>query len=122
MNTDRFRVALLEERTRVENALNYLHQETDGQQRDDQANELSATVDQHLADRGTETFDRELDYTLEDNAESVIRRIDHALERIEAGTYGTCERCGKPIPEERLEARPWATLCIEDQEKEDRGA
>lgn len=120
MNTDRFRTALLEERSRVENALRYLHEETDGSERDDAANELS-TADNHLADRGSETFDRELDYTLEGNAETVIARINHALKRIDDGSYGTCERCGKPIPEERLEARPWATLCIEDQKREDQG-
>ena len=120
MNTDRFRTALLEERERVQSALRYLNEETDGAERDDAANELS-TADNHIGDRASDTFDRELDYTLEDNAEHVIERIDRALAKIEDGTYGTCERCGKEIPEERLEARPWAALCIEDQQKEDQG-
>ena len=120
MNTDNFRVALLEERERVEAALRYLHEETDGQERDDANNELS-TADNHLGDRASETFDRELDYTLEENAEHVIEDIDRALEKIEGGSYGTCERCGKAIPEERLQARPWARFCIEDQQKEDHG-
>ena len=120
MNTDRYRTALLEERGRIESAIRYLHDETDGAERDEAANELS-TADNHLGDRASETFDRELDYTLEDNAEHVLQRIDRALGRIEDGSYGTCERCGKQIPEERLAARPWATLCIDDQQKEDRG-
>jgi RNA polymerase-binding protein DksA len=120
MNTDRFRTALLEERERVESALKYFNQETDGAERDEAANELSS-ADNHLGDRASETFDRELDYTLEENAEAVIADIDRALKRIDDGSYGTCERCGKPIPEERLEARPWANLCIEDQRREDSG-
>ena len=53
------------------------------------------------------TYDRELDYSLEENSETVLREIDAALQRIEDGTYGVCEGCGKPIEEERLEAIPW---------------
>ena len=59
------------------------------------------------------TYDRELDYTLEENSEHVLAEIDAALQRIEDGTYGTCTNCGNQIPPERLEARPWATLCID---------
>jgi RNA polymerase-binding protein DksA len=120
MNTDRFRTALLEERARVESALKYLNEETDGAERDDGSNELS-TADNHLADLASETLDRQLDYSLEENAEGVMADIDRALKRIEDGSFGTCERCGKQIPEERLEARPWARLCIEDQRREDNG-
>ena len=69
--------------------------------------------DNHLADTATVTYDRELDYTLEENSENVLAEIDAALRRIDDGTYGTCTNCGKPIPPERLEARPWATLCID---------
>ena len=43
----------------------------------------------------------------------MLAAIDAALERMEEGTYGICEKCGKPIGEERLEALPWATLCID---------
>ena len=46
--------------------------------------------------------------------------IDEALRRIAAGTYGKCAICGKEIPSSRLDAVPWASLCLEDQEKEDR--
>jgi DnaK suppressor protein len=45
--------------------------------------------------------------------------IDEALSRIEAGTYGICAVCGRKIPLSRLDAIPWASLCVEDQEKED---
>ena len=74
-----------------------------------------AVYDNHLADTATETYDRELDYSLEENSEHVLTEIDAALKRIADGTYGQCTNCGTQIPEERLEARPYATLCIECQ-------
>jgi DnaK suppressor protein len=49
-----------------------------------------------------------------------LARIDDALRRIEAGTYGICEVCGRVIPVSRLDAVPWASLCLEDQETADR--
>jgi YteA family regulatory protein len=113
IDTDHFRKALLEERGRVEAALQNLHEETSGTLSED-AGEESA-YDNHLADTATETYDRELDYTLEENSERLLAEIDAALVRIENGTYGTCTNCGKQIPEERLEALPWTTLCIDCQ-------
>jgi RNA polymerase-binding protein DksA len=80
-----------------------------------------AAGDQHIADHASDTFDRELDESLEDNAEELIREIDEALTAIEAGTYGTCRACGGAIPEERLEAVPYATLCVEDRRKLEHG-
>lgn len=113
IDIDRFREALLEERTRVQAALENLQKETAGTLSDN-AGEASA-YDNHLADTATETYDRELDYTLEENSEHVLAAIEAALKRVEEGTYGTCSNCGKRIPEERLEALPWATLCIDCQ-------
>ena len=73
------------------------------------------------ADTASVTFERELGSGLEEGAQQSLERIDHALRRLEQGTYGTCERCGKPISRERLLARPSATLCIDDQRLADRG-
>jgi RNA polymerase-binding protein DksA len=111
MDTDRFREALLEERTRVEAAIQNLHDENPGTLSEDAGEETA--YDNHLADTATETYDRELDYTLEENSEHVLADIDAALKRIEEGTYGICTNCRKPIAVERLEALPWATLCID---------
>ena len=111
--TDSFRDALLEERKRVEAALENLHEETAGSLSEESGEETA--YDNHLADTATETYDRELDYTLEENSGHVLAEIDAALKRIEEGTYGTCTNCGKEIPVERLEALPWATLCIDCQ-------
>jgi RNA polymerase-binding protein DksA len=118
IDTEQFRGVLLEERTRVQAALENLREETAGTLYDD-AGEESA-YDNHLADTATETYDRELDYTLEENSEHVLADIDAALKRIEDGLYGTCTNCGEQIPEERLEARPSATLCIDCQRVRER--
>lgn len=66
----------------------------------------------HMADQGTATFSRELDMTLEENSRDALSAVHRAIERIEDGTYGTCERCGQAISDERLQAMPTATLCI----------
>ena len=77
--------------------------------------------DNHLGDIATATFDREMASTLEENSTHVLSEIDAALSRIETGTYGTCQRCREPIGGERLEALPWATLCIDCKRKQERG-
>jgi RNA polymerase-binding protein DksA len=79
----------------------------------------SAAGDQHLADHASEMLDREVDGSLEENAEDIVREIDAALERIDAGTYGICRNCGKPIPEERLDAVPYAVLCVPCKREEE---
>jgi DnaK suppressor protein len=62
-----------------------------------------------------------MEQSLEENAEHLLASIDAALKRIQDGTYGVCERCGRPIGEERLEALPYATKCIECKKLEERG-
>jgi RNA polymerase-binding protein DksA len=118
IDTGRFREVLLEEQRRVKAALENLHEEHPGTISDESGEEVA--YDNHLADTATETYDRELDYTLEENSEHVLADIDAALGRIDDGTYGICTNCGTPIPEERLEARPWATLCIDCQREQER--
>jgi DnaK suppressor protein len=110
IDTTRFREALLEERERVQRAIENLRHENPGSVEDETGDE---TQDQHLGDAATAMHDRSLDYTLEDNEEQVLAAIDAALARIDEGTYGTCANCGRPIAVERLEARPWADLCID---------
>ena len=114
---DRFREALLEERGRVAKAIEDLHEENPGNL-EDESGEIVGTLDNHMGDVATITYDREMDYTLEENSESVLREIEAALQRIEEGRYGTCEICGKPIEEGRLEAIPWTRLCLDDARKQ----
>jgi RNA polymerase-binding protein DksA len=117
VDTDRFRQTLLEERGRVAKAIEYLHEENPGNL-EDESGEVVGTLDNHMGDVATITYDREMDYTLEENSEAVLREIDAALQRIDDGSYGVCEVCGKPIGEERLEAMPWTRLCIDDARKQ----
>jgi RNA polymerase-binding protein DksA len=118
VDTERFRSILLEERNRVTNAINHLHEQNAGSIEDETEEE---TYDNHLADSATATLNREIDYTLEENSEHVLAAINEALRRIEEGSFGTCARCGKPIAEERLDAIPYATRCIDCKRLEERG-
>ena len=118
MDTVRFRDLLNEERQRVLNAIEYLHGENSGSLRDEAED---STLDNHLADTATVTLDREIDYTLEENSENVLKEIDRALKKIESGTFGICETCGQPIAEERLLAIPYAKQCIDCKRREERG-
>jgi DnaK suppressor protein len=77
--------------------------------------------DGHPSDSASETLDRGVELSLEDNAEHLLAAIDSALARIDEGTYGMCERCGTAIGRERLEALPWATKCIACKRLEERG-
>lgn len=115
-----FRALLEQERARIQNAIAYLHEEGPGATRDE-AREAVGGGDNHLGDMATVTIERELGEGLETSAQQTLAQIERALARLDAGTYGTCERCGSPIGEERLRARPSATLCIDDQRLADRG-
>jgi RNA polymerase-binding protein DksA len=109
---------LTEERERVTNAIHHLHESNSNSLEDETEEE---TYDNHLADSATATLNREIDYTLEENSGHVLSSIEAALLRIENGTFGTCVRCGKAIAEERLEAIPYATRCIDCQRLAERG-
>jgi DnaK suppressor protein len=84
--------------------------------------ELSGEVsfDEEYADSGTFTFERERDLSLSNNIKDLMEKIDRALARIDAGTYGLCERCGRPIEKARIKALPYASLCIKDKQAEER--
>ena len=118
LDTEHFRRRLLEDRARVKEALDYLHEETPGTM-EDETQEIPS--DNHPGDVATITLDREIDYTLEENEERVLAAIDAALERIDAGTFGVCKGCGQPIAVERLEALPYTTQCIDCKRREERG-
>lgn len=118
IDVETFRERLLEERQRVVDAIDYLHQENPGSMEDEGA---EMPLDNHLAETASITLDREIDYTLQENSGHVLAEIEAALVRIDEGAFGTCVRCGNPIAEERLEALPWATLCIGCKRKEERG-
>jgi len=118
IDSEHFRNRLREERKRVKEAIDYLHEENPGSVQDEAQD---STADNHPADVATVTFDRELDYSLEENEGRLLEAIDSALARIDEGTFGICRTCAQPIAEERLEALPWTTQCIDCKRKEERG-
>ncbi|MEJ7567797.1 MAG: TraR/DksA C4-type zinc finger protein [Gaiellaceae bacterium] len=116
IDTGHFKDSLLEHRVRLLAAIE--HHDIGGSSLTEETGELSgSTADNHLADAASETYERELDEGLEEDAQAQLREVDDALARIEDGTYGTCTACGKQIPAARLEAVPWTKLCIEDARK-----
>ena len=120
MDTDLARQRLAEERERLDEVRSTFDAEglTD-QSESDSVGELSS-YDQHQADLGTETFEREKDLSILEQVEAELADVEHALRRLDEGTYGMCEVCGKPIPEERLEAMPATRFCLEHQAEAER--
>jgi DnaK suppressor protein len=69
----------------------------------------------------SQVFEQQRDLALRERNEQHLAQVDAALERIDAGTYGSCASCGRPIAPDRLEAIPWAALCIDCQRIAGRG-
>lgn len=85
-----------------------------------QRDRFTDTAGDDQADTGSKTFEREQEISL---AKSILERtnqVERALERLDEGSYGWCERCGDPIPVERLAAFPSATLCVKCKQLEER--
>jgi DnaK suppressor protein len=80
---------------------------------DPDSDEVSFEGDAGFSDRSHSTEERARVISVVRALRSNLRDVDRALAKIAAGTYGTCERCGRPIGEERLDAIPWAILCID---------
>lgn len=116
MDLEQFRQQLLAERASYLNQIEMIDATGLGTSQGDQLQEDS-TVDNHPADLGTETFERSKDLGLRSSFHRRLQEIDMALERMDAGLYGICEDCGRPIGEARLEAFPSATTCIECQQR-----
>ena len=115
MDSDVARQRLDEERVRLEETkATFDDEHLRDESEDDSISELSS-IDQHPADIGTETFEREKDLSILEQVEAELADVEHALRRLEDGTYGSCEACGQPIDEARLEALPAARFCLNDQ-------
>ena len=108
MDPNRGRELLARERRRVEEALERLRRAPD--------EELSH-LDQHPADEGTELFEEERDEGLAQRLEEELAAIERAERRLEEGSYGISIESGRPIPDERLKAIPWAERTKEEQER-----
>lgn len=86
--------------------------------RDDMSGDLSA-MPIHMADIGSDNFEKEFACDLIHNEQDELRQIDGALARLADGSFGVCGSCGKKIPFQRLAALPYARLCIECQRQEE---
>jgi DnaK suppressor protein len=109
---------LLDERKDLEAQFQELEESTFSANQSEMTGEMG--FDEEYADAGTATFEREKDLSLVNNIRDLMERIDKALAKIDEGTYGLCDRCGKPIEKLRLKALPYANLCLKDKQAEER--
>jgi DnaK suppressor protein len=116
MNKAKVRKRLEEERARLEGVRDGLVREESDP---DVGAELS-NVDQHPGDLGSETFEHEKNQSLLEQVSDELLQIDAAFQRVEQGTYGGCQACGRPIGAERLDALPATRFCVDDQAKAER--
>ena len=107
------RDALLARRDEVQSEIDRLEQELRWFGSDDESD--MSGVGNHLADEGSNVFEQERISTVVADMEDVLAQVNAALDRMDNGTYGICQRCGKPINEERLEAFPHVAFCIDCQ-------
>ena len=115
---DELRTSLLGERDELQRQLAELEATSFSTPQSDLSGETA--FDEEYADSGTATFEREKDLSLENNIRDLLDKIDKALSRIDEGTYGICQRCGRPIEKARIKALPYASLCIRDKQAETR--
>ncbi|MBM4054329.1 MAG: TraR/DksA family transcriptional regulator [Planctomycetes bacterium] len=115
-----YKKLLISLREKLVGKVDYMQEEALKKSRQDASGDLS-NVPIHMADVGTDNYERELMIELIQNGEESVRSIDDALEKIEEGTFGVCEACEKKINRERLKAVPYARLCIDCQREEELG-
>lgn len=113
-----FKKLLILLRERLVGNVDFMQGEALKKSRQDASGDLS-NVPIHMADIGSDNYERDLMIELIQNGEQSLRNIDTALEKIENGTFGVCETCGKKINKERLKAVPYARLCIDCQREEE---
>jgi DnaK suppressor protein len=114
---DKYEKLLLAKRVELLEELGLL-QKTGQSTLKDAAGEISS-YSTHMADQGTDSFEREKSFQLASKSGRFLHHIDEALRRIKDKTYGKCQECGKQISAARLEAVPHARFCIECKEKEE---
>ncbi|HIE06280.1 MAG TPA: hypothetical protein EYP58_05710 [bacterium (Candidatus Stahlbacteria)] len=112
-----FHKLLIKERTKILKELGY-SEGIVAKPQTEVSGDISAYT-YHMADQGSDTYQRELEskfITMENHA---LKEVAEALKRIENGTYGRCEECGKSISEARLEIIPYTRYCVDCQDKRD---
>jgi DnaK suppressor protein len=115
-----FKAALLAMRARLRGDVATMADAALRKTRSEASGDLSS-MPIHMADIGSDAFEQEFTLSLMASEEGTLEQIEHALERIRARTYGVCEDCGGVIAKKRLEAIPFASLCIRCAEKQEHG-
>ncbi|MEV7971330.1 TraR/DksA C4-type zinc finger protein [Sphaerisporangium sp. NPDC088356] len=111
---------LSEVRGRLQGEIEELNAEVARSESQIASGDISDTAGDDQADAGAKTYEREREIALTLNARDLVAQNERALARIDAGTYGVCESCHKPIGKERLQAFPRATLCVSCKQREER--
>ncbi len=112
----RFHKLLLDLRDRLVDGITFLAGENLNHSQREASGDLS-NYGIHMADQGTDNFDREFALNLVSTEQDALYEIDEAIQRIDAGTYGICEMTGRPIERARLEVIPYARYCLEAQQQ-----
>lgn len=107
-----FRKALEGLRARLQGDLDQMTDEALKRNQPEASGNLS-NMPLHMADLGTENYDQEFTLGLIENEQETLEQINQALDRIAAGTFGTCQECGEPIARQRVQALPYTPFCIE---------
>ncbi|MEE9200582.1 MAG: TraR/DksA C4-type zinc finger protein [Candidatus Brocadiales bacterium] len=116
-----FKKVLLSVREKLAGNVDSMEGEALRKSRQDAAGDLS-NVPFHMADLGTDNYERDIMIHLIQNGEEELKSIDAALEKLEDKTFGICETCDKKITKARLTALPYARLCMECQRVEEQEA
>lgn len=114
------RKALQELRDRVVDEISFLAGDNLNRSQRESSGDLSS-YSIHMADHGTDNFDREFALNLVSSEQDVLYEIDDALRRLDEGSYGVCEACEQPIEGARLEALPFARMCVRCKAETERG-
>jgi len=115
---ERFKKLLLKKREDLISEMNNFTKDTLNKSQREASGDLSG-YSFHMADQASDNYDREFSLNLASDNQKVIYAIDEALGRIKDKTYGRCSECNKEIGRKRLQAVPYATLCIDCQRKEE---
>ncbi|NLZ54250.1 MAG: conjugal transfer protein TraR [Thermoanaerobacteraceae bacterium] len=118
MNLQNYKTQLESLKSRLENQMDILTKRG-SEPLKESLGELSG-YDNHPADLGAETFERAKDLGLKGNSKVMLMKVNHALDRINNGTYGICEKCGNTIEQERLKALPYTTFCADCKRSEEK--
>lgn len=108
---EKYRKRLIEEKERLEELIEEARQELEEARQTESSSERSP--DPGNAEAGSMKFEYEKELSMQQNSIDLLHKVDNALSRIERGEYGQCESCGNAIPTARLDALPYATLCVD---------